>query len=302
MSPEVMERAFSLLNGGPGPFRVQLGGGEPTLAPGLIRLSAGFFEKAKAKGRPGSLALQTNATNLDRAAVSLIKELGLEVGVSLDGPPEVNEPQRGGTRKLLRGLALLSDNGIPFNVTAVVTEESARTLPELPLLLSGFPTAKALGLDLLVGKGRGGASPPAPHELEKAALALAQRLSDVNRLRRAPLILRELELVRDAARRGARPFCEACRRRSLAVTPDGSLFPCGQAARDPGLAMGTVFSREPPQEELEAGDLAGPHCRGCPLEGRCPGDCPTRLRYNQGNPRLACSLYRGLAASIPGLP
>jgi len=44
-------------------------------------------------------------------------------------------------------------------------------------------------------------------------------------------------------------------------------------------------------------DLPGKSCAGCPLEGRCPGDCPGRLHYNRNeHPELICELYRTLYA------
>jgi uncharacterized protein len=297
MSSEVMDAAFGLLSESQGPFHAQLTGGEPGMAPELILMAlkkAGEFSLKSL--RPGTVALQTNGTLLSRELILEIKKRNLEVGISLDGPPDVNERVRGGSVGLLKGLDLLKESSIPFNVTTVVSDFNCARLMELPLFLAPYPGLRGVGLDLLVRKGRGEASSPKRDSLREAAKRLYQSLNMVNSLRKNPIVLRELELVKRACAKGPRSsFCEAHRAGSVAVDPSGRLFPCGQAAGDESLSMGTVFEPKAPGINFGDYNLSGPHCEGCPLKGRCPGECPSRLYFNNGeNPPLVCELYRGL--------
>jgi uncharacterized protein len=297
MTPEVMEGAYKLLQNGREPFHVQLTGGEPTLAMDLVERAAALAERLrKETGRPGTVAIQTNATLLDKDTLELFKKWNLELGVSIDGPPQVNEITRGETRALLKGLELISESSLSFNATTVVTRENCPSLAQLPLFLSHYSGARAVGLDLLVRKGRGvQASPPGAEELETEAARLKGNLALVNRLRKTPLLLREQEALKKAASREPRFFCGAHRGKSLAVTPDGRLYPCGQAACEEDYSFGTVFAPRPPEKDFSGLFLSGPRCAGCGLQGKCPGECPSRLLVNSFAPQLICSLYRGLA-------
>ncbi|HMC58665.1 MAG TPA: radical SAM protein, partial [Candidatus Solibacter sp.] len=98
-------------------------GGEPTLA-GLA-----FFEKLvefqKYYGRNGqsvSNALQTNAMLLDKSWCDLFRAYSWLLGVSLDGPEEVNDRYRfnkegrGTWKRVMQSVELLQVNRVEFNV------------------------------------------------------------------------------------------------------------------------------------------------------------------------------------------
>lgn len=288
-----LERVMALAARARGPLHIQLTGGEPCLVPELM---AQAVRLAQALPQPPRLAVQTNATLLTPQLLSFFKENEIHVGLSLDGPLEINERLRGSSAALSRALALLEAEGVAFNVTTVVTALNVAALDKVPLLLAGYSQARGFGLDLLVNKGRGLAEPAEPQELAAAARRLKLMLAAVNSRRARPLIWREEALCQsDPAEDGS--FCHACRAESLAVDPEGRLYPCGQTVGVEALSLGTVEEPGQLRSPLVGLRLTGPHCAGCPLEGRCPGDCPSRLYFNAAQPRLACALYRALAAA-----
>lgn len=304
MSISTLDRAFALAATGSGPLHIQLTGGEPTLTPELIEAAA---QRALSLDRACTMGVQTNGTCLDERVIALFKRYQLQVGVSLDGPPAIQEQVRGKAAATLRGLQLLESYGVPFRVTTVVSNRNVGSLDRLAWMLAGFRRALGLGLDLLVVKGKAQEAtapcPPEPTELIRAIESLTKALAEINHRREIPLQLRELELVRrmlaapKRVENRTRSFCYARLGASLAVHPDGRLFPCGQSLADPQFAAGSVEQTAPmplfPQQTLA--ELVA-DCRSCPLEHRCPGDCPSRLHYNRDcNPLLACDLYRSLA-------
>jgi uncharacterized protein len=305
MSPEVMDRAFEFLALSEGPFGVQLTGGEPALVPGLVeRAMVKAEDLSKKSGRPRSVAVQTNGTLLSKEFLSLLAKGKVRLGLSIDGPPDLNDGIRGGSRALLEGLELLNSLRMPFNVTTVVSNLNCDSLWELPLFLSAHPGARGIGLDLLVKKGRNGAKPPDPASLSLGVKKLADTLKIAN-LRRAaagvaPMVLRELELVKTSARGGGRArFCGACGGSSLAADPKGGLYPCGQAMGEESLSFGTVFEPKGPNGDLGDFTLPGEHCGTCELKGRCPGECPSRLYFNRDeSPPLVCALYGSLWGTL----
>jgi len=97
-----------------------------------------------------------------------------------------------------------------------------------------------------------------------------------------------------------RPFCQAAAARSLAVTPTGRLYPCGQTMGDPYFSMGSVkqpdFRQQPPLTGIR---INFKDCQTCPLGDRCPGECPSRIHYNGGNKSpLICAMYTALHSGL----
>nr|WP_321467469.1 radical SAM protein [uncultured Desulfobulbus sp.] len=304
MDPATLSQVLDLAARGSGPLHIQLSGGEPCLVPELIERAC---REARQISRPMSMGIQVNGTCLNRQVIGLIREYRLQVGVSLDGTPKVQEALRGRASETLRGLMLLEREEIPFRVTTVISQENVGQLDRLALLLGGFRQARGIGLDLLVCKGNCAERNDAPAPAEADALVrglqgLTRTLDEINCRRSIPLRLREWDLVRHMlARREPqqnRVFCQAAQGASLAVHPDGRLFPCGQSLGDERFAANLAEVGNRPC--LPPTSLRSLHkdCSGCPLEHCCPGDCPSRLFYNPPAVRkLACTLYQTLAAA-----
>lgn len=297
MSEKVMVRAVSLVAGGGYSFHLQLTGGEPTLVPALIERAAVLAHET---GRCDSIGIQTNATCLTPELLDLFRAYQIEVGVSLDGPPSVHQQQRGMAAETLRGLHLLETAGIPFRVTTVVTQANAAVLDGLVLTLAGFAYVRGIGMDLLVNKGRAGnrerIKPADRHTLAKGLKSMLSTLDAVNARRSDPIRLRERDLIITAEKKKASAFCHACLAESMAVQPDGGIFPCGQTMGDAHFAAGTVWA--PHLDKLKSLNNHRPQnisCGSCALKSSCPGDCPSRLHYNRHeNSALACDLYQSL--------
>jgi uncharacterized protein len=295
MTPEILRRSLALAAGGAEPLHVQLTGGEPAFRPDLLALAA---EEARRLSRPVTLAVQTNGTLLTPDLLSLCQTQGIEIGVSLDGPPAINELTRGGSQELFKGLKLLEARGVDFNVTAVLSQTNAGFIADLPLVLGGFAHARGFGLDLLVKKGRGQVEPVKTGELAPHIRKLYERLTQTNQRRARPLVWREKEWLQGKAGGRKGDFCHACRGESLAVRPDGQATPCAQTSGSPEFLC-TALASNMAASPLTRLKLAGPHCRQCALRGRCPGECPSRLHYNRGEEAfLICELYRALNESL----
>ncbi len=138
----------------------------------------------------------------------------------------------------------------------------------------------------------GKAQPATVAQLQQGLARMMQALTYVNRQRRVPLKLRELEIMDQSQV----AFCRAAMGESLAVTPQGELYPCGQTIGDRDFFLGTLPEpRRPETSPLMQAVLKAEDCSGCALEQSCPGECPSRLYYNgQQGQQLACALYQSL--------
>lgn len=290
MGTDIVERAMSLVDHGK-PCHVQVTGGEPLLLPEQVELIGRLAGEMKRQPR---LGIQTNATLMSQELAAMLKQYGFVVGVSLDGPPAIHDTLRGKAAETLKGLRLLESMDIDFGITTVVTAHNALVLDQLILLLAGFSNSRGLGLDLLTDRGRGLSVARAAEkkDLQLGLSKMMKVLSFVNRSRTIPLKLRETEIC-DNPRIA---FCRAAMGESLAISPLGELYPCGQTMGDPDFAMGTLDCPERPGiSPLMDCRLEAVDCKGCVLENRCPGECPSRLYYNrEKGQELACILYQSI--------
>lgn len=279
-------------------FHVQLAGGEPTLEPALIEAIAATIRR---NARPATIGLQTNGTLIDERLIALCQRYNIQIGVSLDGTSDIQERLRGSARETLLGLKKLEAGNVNFRVTTVVTEVNVGYLWRLALLLSGFRSARGMGLDLLVNKGRAARDnlikSPSVDSLTAGLKKLLDTIGSINKRRTPPLQLREFEnLYKQSDKTGKRAYCHACQGESLAVHPDGALYPCGQTIGDPDFVCGTLDSPDWPRlKTLSSYRLEGLNCFSCPIEEHCPGDCPSRQHYNNKKDRLLiCAMYQTL--------
>jgi len=101
-------------------------GGEPCLIGPITFDRWCRFARERLSFLDLSLAIQTNATLLDEAWCSVLKEHQVAVGVSIDGPREVNDRARidhagkGSYDDIVRGLAFLRKQDINFTLLCVI--------------------------------------------------------------------------------------------------------------------------------------------------------------------------------------
>ncbi len=104
-------------------------GGEPMLAG--LKFYRKLIEFQKEYGRDGqniSNALQTNAVLIDDDWCALFREYNWLLGVSLDGPEEVNDTYRltrqghGTWGRVMQGIETLKKNRVEFNVLCVLSQ------------------------------------------------------------------------------------------------------------------------------------------------------------------------------------
>lgn len=272
-------------------LKIQFSGGEPLLNLPLIRKVVVHLKNYR-----GSVTfqLQTNGTLIDRALAREIKRLQIGLGVSLDGPPEVNDLLRpfngggGSTLAVVRGLQNLAAEGIMAGLTAVLTAASTPFLPRLVELCSYLGNVYGISLDLLRPLGRGagaGVTAPEPDLLEDQVQAALRRAEELARLGGHRVRFREAERLRHQVLRGiAREhYCYATTAQSLAVLPDGSVYPCASLANVTDFYLGNIAEQNFSLVEAAAGkEWFGRRvklmakCRECPDNKFCGGGCLAR--------------------------
>ncbi|MCK5101039.1 MAG: radical SAM protein [Desulfobacteraceae bacterium] len=302
---QILNQILSLVNKDQNSLHVQLTGGEPFLVPHLVEYAA---QKTREIFPSASIGIQTNATLMNDDVIDIIQRFNLKTGISLDGEPPVQEAQRGKAAATFKGIHLMEQRNIPFNVTTVVTKANADKLYRLVLLLGSFSMAQGIGLDPLVLKGNSKkirVFQAKPIQIKAAIKNMVKALNMVNTHRLKPLVIREMEKLKTVKEKNnSTPFCHGAIGQSLAVTPEGKLFPCSQTAYDPDFYLGTLDHPESGKNSLDLGVYGLNHqsqdmCTDCNLNKSCPGDCPSRLYYNQNDtPELVCTIYQAFSTAL----
>ncbi len=143
MTPELGRKVLdslleSALQQGMREISLKFAGGEALLEWPLVEE---LYYYALEKTRGTELVIQpiilSNGTPLTPEKARLLKQHGFQVAISLDGLGAVNDKQRpfvngrGSFEKVERGLRLLQEYEIPFNVSVVVTAQNLEQLPQL---------------------------------------------------------------------------------------------------------------------------------------------------------------------------
>jgi uncharacterized protein len=112
-------------------FTVLWHGGEPTAVPVAFYESAfSIFDGCKPAGAPLQNRFSTNATLLTQEWCDLIKRWNVTIRVSIDGPKALHDANRitrskeGTFERVMRGVQLLRDNNIPFDVISTLSHHS----------------------------------------------------------------------------------------------------------------------------------------------------------------------------------
>jgi uncharacterized protein len=271
-------------------------GGEPTVLP------IGFYEKAlhiqsrfRKPHQSITNTIQTNATLLTREWVKFLKENGIAVGISIDGPPSVHNRfrlDRAGRPTLertLQGLRLLREYGIEPGVGVVVDREG---LEEGPSVLFDFLIAhniRHVGLnfvmpDPLVGEigDADGAHYADPAQTVDYLIGLYDRW---HRHNGASIYIRELAAITDALH-GLRPIpcthAGRCFGLVFRIEPNGDVYHCDYFGQDPRYRWGNIRTDDFAtfRENAPLLERAGYHAedrqrlRACQEFAVCRGWCP----------------------------
>jgi uncharacterized protein len=183
--------------------------GEPcVLPPDWYRDALAIIEKAGGRRVPRQ-AMQTNATLLDDTWIAFIKEQGISVGVSLDGPEWINDARRvtrGGQGTFARaqeGIARLRAADIPFHLIAVVTAEALAHPVDFAQALAATG-AQSIGLNIEEVDGSNRQSSLFDAQPERVYGEFLMRFVDTIEAMDAPPRLREVDRFTEALRQGSR--------------------------------------------------------------------------------------------------
>jgi uncharacterized protein len=292
-------------------------GGEPTLA-GLP-----FFEKLieyqQQHGRGGQSvanALQTNAVLIDKSWCDLFRSYNWLLGVSLDGPEEINDlyrfnkEHRGTWKRVMQSVELLQTNKVEFNILCVLSAANVEKPKEL------YRFYRKLGIDniqfipLAEFDGNGNRL-PFTITAEQYGRFLCE-IFDLWWPERRKVRIRFFDNIAEALA-GQKPgnctMHETCDS-YVVVEYNGDIYPCDFFVESPWKlgninldSWSEIARRQRRYSFASKKTIAHPECQVCEYQSVCHGGCP---KFRHGPNRrfedldYFCAAYKMIFAKATG--
>jgi|CXWL01.1.fsa_nt_gi uncharacterized protein len=291
-------------------------GGEITLLkPKFFRKLVALQERYRQRGQVISNSIQTNATKLTTEWLGLISVLELDVGISMDGPPEVHDLRRptaagqGSSAQVIDAVRQLREAGINHGILIVIDAEMI-ALP-IDSLLGYFASSGIKHIDFLNyvpgnAKMEGDLKPSEYVSFADFSEWLRAVYSIWDSRYRSTLGIRFLDDLSGSLRSRTEAnncyFSGDCEERIFTIDVDGSIAPCDKFIGGPASNYGTIHQEDfgmilaahakLRQHAGEAGDLAS--LQGCRWHSLCRGGCPhdriAARRFDPNYDRGCCGL------------
>jgi uncharacterized protein len=134
MSQSTLEQTFRWVFGSGlarQPFTLLWHAGEPLVLPvSFYETAADLLHRHNVADVPVLQSFQTNATLLDAGWCAFLRRLDVHLGISVDGPDFLHDRHRrtrqgrGTLDRVRRGIGLLHEHGVPFQVITVLTADA----------------------------------------------------------------------------------------------------------------------------------------------------------------------------------
>ncbi|MCX7825914.1 MAG: radical SAM protein [Verrucomicrobiae bacterium] len=227
-------------------------GGEPMLLPAAWYEEAIEFLIGVAEANPRLqrlvVGMQSNLTRLTPEMLALVKKYRIQVGTSLDGPPQISDLYRQAGKRVEETIELMTREGAPPGVIAQIHRNAMSNLDEVIDYFDrkGFavmfnptcPTGRGANVEGLTGE-----------ELFDARRRLLERADRSGNLKLlGPDLVRQLwwfaSQTRDMGERTCHDYNCGGGVTLIGVDPNGDLWPCGRASDAEMSRLGNVNEPE----------------------------------------------------------
>jgi uncharacterized protein len=263
-------------------------GGEPTLA-GLpfFEQLVKFQQQYGRNGQSVSNAMQTNGVLLDQNWCDLFRDTNWLLGVSLDGPEDINDKYRynkeghGTWKRVMQSIELLQKNKVEFNILCVLSQANVEKPRELYRFYRSLGVDNVQYIPLAEFDGAGNAL-PYTITAEQYGRFLCETF-DVWWPDRRKMRVRFFDNIAEALagqKPGTCTMHETCDS-YVVVEYNGDVYPCDFFVEG-SWKLGNITLDSWPEiarrtrrySFAEKKTLAHPDCQVCEYQSICHGGCP----------------------------
>jgi len=292
---------------------VQFHGGEPLLASDEFFREAVAFcrEELGERGKEVEFYIQTNLTRVDPQREALLKELQIGISFSLDGPPEINEEMRGGSRRILDNWRRMKANETGAGMICLIQPSNWDRMEEV-IKFFDEEGMHHMRFNLMVPDGRGKSFDDMPSEKLFQAKAMVLDYMLATQGKRMIDITLDKAMRRFAKANGAPASFEYHGCESLycqagmslySFNPDGKFYACDRIAEYPVWAMGNVNKPFGNNEKVVAKkqrsafhhkDEWWARCEPCDAKKICESSCSAYYVHEVDTREIECAYTKKL--------
>lgn len=296
-------------------------GGEVTLLkPLFLKRALWIQERYRTPNVQVFHSIQTNATRLTEEWIAFLKQYGLSVGVSIDGPPEIHDARRltkagnGSWKDVKRGIDLLRNSHVPFGVLAVIDQCVIACGAQRYLeYLSQLGVSSIALLNVLPPNALDSSNPTSYLDWDAYQAFMCDLFKRWWADYQNVFILRELQALVDAVRTGSTGLClyaSNCMGQYLTIEPDGRVSACDKYVGDSDFSFGSLRdanlstlldNSKNLSKAISHVDSLKAAVSECEYFGFCKGGCPHDSRLNTthlGSPTSGCCGLNNLLREI----
>ena len=269
------------------------GGGEPLLSWEKLRFILGYSrQRAVAQGFTLDIFLMTNGTLITFDIAHELKEQDVNVGVSFEILPDVQDSQRGSFHKVSQNIRLLLDMGIVPNISSVITGLNVDRMEEMAdTVASSYPGIRHLNFDPAMSSDIF----PDSERLDAFYQKFIHNFFKAKELCKKYGMTLDCNVVRKAEKLFPR-YCQG----KLCLTPEGKISICHSVSSPREAAYQKVVYGEIRNGQLafdtgkfksfiDKGNFLLPRCHSCIARWHCAGGCMMyRMNYNEEQFEAVC--------------
>lgn len=269
------------------------GGGEPLISWDKLRFAIEYSRRlANEQGFMLDLYLMTNGTLLTAEIINILQENEVNVGVSFEILPDVQNNQRGHFEKVSQQIKLMLEKGLPPSISSVITDLNVDRMDEMvDTILTCYPGIKHLNFDPAMSNTLFSDAAQLDLFYQKFAkhfFAAKERCGKEG-------ITLDCNVVRKAEKLFPR-YCQG----KLCLTPEGKISICHSVSSPREGAYSQViygevqdgqlyFDTDKFQTFIDPHRFLLPQCHSCIARWHCAGGCMMyRMNYNEAQMNAVC--------------
>jgi len=279
------------------------GGGEPVISWDRVRYIVEYGKaRAAEQGFDLELLLMTNGSLITPEIVDFLKEHQVQVGVSFEILPEIQQTQRGKYERVKANILMMLERGLSPSISSVITPQNVYRMEEMVrVVINDFPGIRHLNFD-----------PAMSNELFADEVLLDvfyQRFID--HFFKAKKLSGEHHITLDCnvVRRAEKLFPRYCQGK-LCLVPNGDISICHTISSPQEIAYddyiygkltadGPVFDEQKFHQLIDVNHILLPNCETCIARWHCAGGCMMYKRnYDEKKFLAVCRFTEKMIGTI----
>lgn len=279
------------------------GGGEPILSWEKVRFIVEYGrKKADEQGLKLELLLMTNGSMINPDIVDYLKERQVEVGISFEILPDIQQTQRGRYEQVKENILMMLDRGLVPSLSSVITSQNVYRMVEMAqTVIHEYPGIRHLNFDPAMSNELF----PEPFMLDSFYQRFADYFFRAKKICGASQITLDCNVVRHAEKLFPR-YCQG----KLCMVPNGDISIChtvsspkemgyGNAIYGKVADNGIIFDEQKFSRLIDTSQILLPECQACIAKWHCAGGCMMyRRNYDNEKFHAVCRFTEKMTGTI----